>query len=229
MPLKLVVANFVLISVASAFLMYLKTSQKLGAPGVKATQNSGSARMDIQLPSNVLNYRTEPQKPFPEELGVLPKDTSIARSRYSNTNNYIDLAVVLMGTDRTSIHQPQFCLTGQGWHIDQTETVKVPVKLPSGEEMPVMKLTTTKQVTDPAGKQITVRGIFVYWFVAKGMQTPLHGQRMWWMAKGLLQNRELQRWAYVTCFSPCFPGQEEITFDRVKQFLVAAAPQFQTF
>lgn len=229
MLLKLVVANIVLVSAAGAFLVHLKTSQKLGAPGVKATQTPGSSRMEIPLPSDILNYRSEVQKPLPEELGVLPKDTSIARTRYSNTNNFIDLAVVMMGTDRTSIHQPQFCLKGQGWQIDQTEVVTVPVKIPSGEDMPVMKLTTTKQIRDPAGKEITIRGIFVYWFVAKGMQTPRHGERMWRMAKGLLQHGELQRWAYVTCFCPCFPGQEEIAFDRVKQFLTAAVPQFQTF
>ncbi len=229
MLLKLVVANVALVSAAAAFLVHLKATQRLGAPGVKATQNSGSLRMEIQLPSDILNYRAEPLKPLPEELGVLPKDTSIARTRYSNTNNFIDLAVVLMGTDRTSIHQPQFCLKGQGWQIDQTEVVNVPVRIPSGEEMPVMKLTTTKQLRDSAGKEITIRGIFVYWFVAKGMQTPRHGERMWRMAKGLLQQGELQRWAYVTCFCPCFPGQEELAFDRVKQFLTTAVPQFQTF
>ena len=229
MLLKLVVANLVLVSGAASFLVHLKSNQKLGAPGVRSKPSPGSPRLDIPLPLDVLNYRAEPQKPLPEELGVLPKDTSIARTRYSNTNNFIDLAVVLMGTDRTSIHQPQFCLKGQGWQIDQTELVKVPVKTPTGEEMPVMKLTTTKQLLDSAGKAITVRGIFVYWFVAKGMQTPEHGDRMWRMAKGLLQHGELQRWAYVTCFCPCFPGQEEIAFDRIKQFLVAAVPQFQTF
>ena len=31
------------------------------------------------------------------------------------------LSVVLMGTDHTSIHQPQYCLYGQGWTVTNTE------------------------------------------------------------------------------------------------------------
>ncbi len=229
MLIKIVVANLILVSATGAFLVRLKASQRLGEPGVKASQNTNSPRMTIHLPGNLLNYTADPQGALPEELGVLPKDTSIARTRYSSTNNIIDLAVVLMGTDRTSIHQPQFCLKGQGWQIDKTEVVTIPVKSPTGDEMPVMKLTTTKQFRDGSGRETTVRGIFVYWFVTKGMQTPQHGNRMWSMAKGLLQNGELQRWAYVTCFCPCFPGQEDIAFDRIKQFLASAVPQFQTY
>jgi hypothetical protein len=51
---------------------------------------------------------------------------------------------------------------------------------------------------------------------------------MWWMAKNLLQTGELQRWAYVSCFSVCLPGQEDATFERMKKFLAASVPEFQT-
>jgi hypothetical protein len=42
-----------------------------------------------------------------------------------------------------------------------------------------------------------------------------------------LRTGVLQRWAYVTCFSVCQPGQEEATFNRMKEFLAAAVPEFQ--
>jgi hypothetical protein len=132
--------------------------------------------------------------------------------------------VVLMGTDRTSIHKPQFCLTGQGWAIERTELVPVRVAgKGGGYELPVMKLTTTKRVE--AGGQVLVRrGIFVYWFVADGRVTAQHWERMWWMARGLMGTGELQRWAYVTFFADCAPGEEAATFERLRSLVGGVVP-----
>ena len=70
-------------------------------------------------------------------------------------------------------------------------------------------------------------GVFVYWFVADGELTAQHRQRMWWMARDLLTRGVLQRWAYVSCFSACPPGQEEATYARMREWIAAAVPQFQ--
>jgi hypothetical protein len=37
----------------------------------------------------------------------------------------------------------------------------------------------------------------------------------------------LQRWAYVTFFSACAPGQEENTYERLKNLIAASVPEFQ--
>jgi len=37
----------------------------------------------------------------------------------------------------------------------------------------------------------------------------------------------LQRWAYISCFAVCLPGQEEATFERLKKFIAASVPEFQ--
>jgi hypothetical protein len=37
----------------------------------------------------------------------------------------------------------------------------------------------------------------------------------------------LQRWAYISYFSPCLPGQEGPTFERVKKLIAASVPEFQ--
>ena len=50
---------------------------------------------------------------------------------------------------------------------------------------------------------------------------------MWSIAKTLLENGTLERWAYVSCFCPCLPGQEEADFEGVKEFIRASVPQFQ--
>ena len=52
-------------------------------------------------------------------------------------------------------------------------------------------------------------------------------RRMWSTTKLLLATGERQRWAYVTCFSICAPGQEDADFERMKQFIAASVPEFQ--
>jgi len=47
------------------------------------------------------------------------------------------------------------------------------------------------------------------------------------MARDLVRTGTLQRWAYVSCFSMCYPGQEQATYGRVKELITAAVPAFQ--
>jgi hypothetical protein len=54
-------------------------------------------------------------------------------------------------------------------------------------------------------------------------------ERMWLMASKLLRTGVLQRWAYVSCFAACPPGQEEATFERMQKLIAAAVPQFQRY
>ena len=144
-------------------------------------------------------------------------------------NPALQATVVLMGADRTSIHKPQYCLTGQGWRIDQTERDLIPMTSPYAYDLPVTKLTASKLVQDPAqpGRQIEYRALYVYWFVADGEVTALHGERMWWMARDMMRTGVLQRWAYVSVFAICEPGREAATYEQMKRFMIAAVPQFQ--
>ena len=45
-------------------------------------------------------------------------------------------------------------------------------------------------------------GVYVFWFVADGEETPSHFQMMKRLALHLLRTGVLQRWAYVSLFSP---------------------------
>jgi hypothetical protein len=133
------------------------------------------------------------------------------------------MTVVLMGTDRTSIHQPQYCLAGAGWHIEESELDTIPVDHPRSYDLPINKLTAGRVASDGSN----VRGIYVYWFVAQNRLTAEHGQRMLDMGLDMLRTGVLQRWAYVSCFSVCRPGQEQASYARIKELITAAVPEFQ--
>ncbi len=217
-----------LMAVAGGAIFKLQSRQTLGQPGVLAEPQPGSARWRIPLPEQVAGMTSQEVPPAEEELSGLPADTSFGKRLYRTADGApLLLQVVLMGRDRTSIHQPQYCLTGQGWLIEQTEEVRLSVARPQPHEIPALKLTASKMFVAPDGQRVPVRAIYVYWFVADGALTAHRSERLTLMARELLRTGTLQRWAYVACFAQCLPGDEEKTFARVKEFLAEAVPEFQ--
>jgi len=225
-------ASLVLIVLTAGLLAYLHGHQRLSAPGLKTTPLPGEAlKVHVALPAKVLNYRAEELPIEKIVLGILPPDTSFGRSRYDAPDHFfVDVNAVLMGTDRTSMHKPEFCLTGAGFTIDQgaSREERVPIAMPIPYDLPVMKMVTTKEI-EQGGRRIRVRGLYVFWFVTEDAFTARHFDRMWWMMTHMVRTGVLQRWAYVSCFSVCLPGQEDATFDRMKKFMADAVPQFQSF
>ena len=222
------IAALLLMALAGGAIYQLQTRQTLGRPGVLAEPQAGSPRWRIPLPEQVAGMTSQEVPAAEVELSALPADTSIGKRLYTATNGApLLLQVVLMGRDRTSIHQPQYCLTGQGWLIEQTEEVRLPVAQSPPHEVPALKLTASKVFTTADGQRVPVRAIYVYWFVADGALTAHRSQRLRWMAEELLKTGTLQRWAYVACFAQCAPGDEDQTFARVKEFVAEAVPEFQ--
>lgn len=219
---------------AGVFLAGFGQAHVLGEPGLKMShlylydENGKLARTNsIYLPEKVLNYQSEPLPVTREELDWLPPDTSFGRRSYKAPDDFeLMLSAVMMGTDRTSIHQPQYCVVGQGFSIDKSELVTIPVDDPEIGEIPAMKLTTTRK-DNRNGKKIVYRAILVYWFVSKDQMSARHWERMLWMAEDLITEGVLQRWAYVVCAGFCRPGQEERTYERMKEFLAVSVPEFQ--
>lgn len=225
----ILISTLGLIGGAATLLTELRTHQKLGPPAVKTSPLADSQRLAVQLPERVLDYTSEAEEVQNIVLDTLPPDTSFGQRRYTAADGFIvDLDVVLMGTDRTSLHKPEFCLQGQGWELDGTrsESTSVHMDRPRAYDLPVMKLLGRKQVVQN-GRTISLVGVYVYWFVAPGEYTAHHWQRMWWMAEDLLRTGVLQRWAYVSCFHYCLPGQEDAAFERMKKMIAASVPEFQ--
>ncbi len=214
---------------AAGVLARLKAHQKLGNPGLRWRPTDDPVKVQIELPAQVLDYTSEVVPEEPIVVNTLPRDTSFAQRYYSNAlGNVIAVNVVLMGTDRTSIHKPQFCLEGGGWHIDSSASQReiVHMERPQPYDLPVMKLIADYS-QENNGKNIRLRRIYVYWFVADGEYTTAHWERMWWMARDLVTTGVLQRWAYIAYTTICLPGQEDATFERIKELIAASVPEFQ--
>jgi len=209
-------------------LVWLRANQKLGAPGIKATSIPGTVKMNFDLPEHVLDFTS---KRVPEDktvLDALPKDTSLAQRLYTAPDGFwVNANIVLMGTDRTSIHKPEFCIPGQGWRIDQKTTANLSIEGRHPCQLQVAKWMIANFIPDASGQKKEVRGLYVFWFVARNEETADHWQRIWWMTRDLLTTGVLQRWAYISYFAVCEPGQEEATFERMKKLIVASAPEFQ--
>jgi hypothetical protein len=161
-------------------------------------------------------------------LGTLPHDTLFGHRLYRAKDGFaVDCQVVLAGADRSSIHQPQHCLAGNGLRIVSKERTSIQIARPHSYALPVIKLNLRGEVvTSDKGSQ-PVGGVFVYWFVTDGQLTADHNQRLWLTAKELMSRSVMQRWAYVICYTVCPLGEEEAVYDRMKAFIAASVPEFQ--
>lgn len=229
-------AVVVLIGLAAGVILEIKSRQKPGRPGLKLVQKPalgerGQAlgEMSVELPEKVLDYTSTNLSVSDIELDYLPKDTTYGRRRYVKPDQFwSDISVVLMGTDRTSIHKPQICLTGQGWKIEKSELVTISIERPHRYELPVMKLTTAGRSWKlPDGRVEELRAIYAYWFVSENRITAEHKERMWGTVEDMFKTGVMPRWAYVSCFSICRPGQEEAAYQRMEKLISEAVPEFQ--
>jgi hypothetical protein len=205
-----------------------KTVQRLGEPGVVTRPIPGSPNVEVVLPELVLDYTSELLPQAEIVTNVLPRDTSYGQRRYMTDDHWITVNTVLMGSDRGSLHKPQYCLTGSGWTITKTEVVTIPMEKPVSYDLSVIKLTAAT-VLKTEGREQPLSAIYVYWYVSDNALSadPSGADRMWSMARRMLTEGVLERWAYITYFAPCNPGDEEATFERVKRLITATVPEFQ--
>ncbi len=228
--LKIVVAVVALLLMGSgaAMLLHLRSIQRLGEPGVVTTPRTNDLRVEIVLPERVLDYTSRAIEPSEVEIATLPKDTSFARRLYRAPDGFeILLGVVLMGTDRTSIHKPEYCLTSQGWQIVGRETAAVTMEPPLAYELPVRRFTTRRLAQLSDGRQAMWGGTYIFWFVAENHLTSSHWERVGLISWDLLRTGVLPRWAYVSVFVVSPPGQESAAVSRAERFIQAAVPTFQ--
>jgi hypothetical protein len=216
------------------FLTKFRERMHLGPPGVRVgparlfdEEGHLAATNGVLLPERVLGVKGTELPVTRVELDQLPKDTTFGRRMYSNDNFRVQASVVLMGSDRASIHQPQYCLVGQNWAIDKTELVLLAMDRPHAYELPALRLTASRRVSNGARPAMTVRGLYVYWFVTADKITARQGERFWSMAKTMVEKGELERWAYVSYFATCLPGEEKSTFEKMERFIRASVPDFQ--
>jgi hypothetical protein len=220
--------TLVLIAGTAGALTWLKAHQRLGAPGLLAAPIPGSVMMRLQLPERVLDFTSTNMPEAQVVLDYLPKDTSYASRHYTAADGAWAMAnVILMGADRTSIHRPDYCLPGQGWQIRDKAEVKLNIPGATPYELPVMKWTVSNTFPAPGGGQQTVSGLYVFWFVTQGQTTDDFPTMLKSMLFNQLTHGVLQRWAYISYFTVCRPGQEDAAFTRMKQLITSSVPAFQ--
>jgi hypothetical protein len=210
-------------------LAHAKSVQRLGTPGVKTRPLAGSRNLEVLLPADLPGYKSEAREQADVVTNTLPPDTSFGQRIYTADDGFQFLAnVVLMGTSRNSIHQPQICLTAQGWTINNSasQVVQVHLDKPVPYDLPVMRLIASRTATS-GGQNIVQQGIYVYWFVDADRITATHASRSLWMLHDVVLKGVLDRWAYVSFFAICAPGQEDAAFHRITGLIAASVPEFQ--
>lgn len=122
------------------------------------------------------------------ERNILPPDTIISRRLYQNQENEsVTVTVVISGSERRSIHRPQQCLPAQGYAIERSSVLAVPLanRLP----LQVMLIRAQKR---------SATMFMVYWFAGGGHETQDHFKRMFYIAWDNLFHNVRPRWAYVS-------------------------------
>jgi hypothetical protein len=231
----LLFTGLALIGATATLLARLQTNRSLGAPGLRLVVQEvkdDTGRVintnTVPLPEAVLDYESSVVPITAGEFNALPKDTTYARRLYKSPDQFQMLAsIVLMGSDRTSIHRPEICLPAQGWAVERQETVSVPMTQPERYDLPVMKMVGKKTVTGRDGQPTELKAVYTYWFVADGQLTASHSQRQWRSIVETASTGTLQRWAYVSLFAVTPPGMEDKAFARITQFIQDAVPKFQ--
>ena len=188
---KIILSVIALAMIAGTAVLLAAVPQRLGRPGIKAAEIPGSTRMEIYLPEHILDFASTNQELDAKSQEMLPADTSTVQRVYFKPGIIPFVAsVVMMGTDRTSIHKAEYCLQGQGLHIDEATTDVVHMTQPQPYDLPVIKIvaSATQEVN---GKMLTNKCVYVYWYVTDGaLSNDRSGvERMWDTTKKLVSKR----------------------------------------
>ncbi|MCC6235247.1 MAG: exosortase-associated EpsI family protein [Verrucomicrobiales bacterium] len=233
--LVVVVVGLLLMSLAALALARFRGSQRLGEPGLKLTDVRLSdpegvvlTTNSIELPERLLEYSSVILPVTQEEYTWLPRDTTYGRRMYTAPDGFqIQVSGVLMGTDRTSIHKPEYCLPAQGFRILRNTKTDIRIERPHPYRLPVVRMDAVREGKRPDGTTFSQSAVYVFWFLSDTRLSNDHAQRMWWLAMDLARTGELQRWAYMGCLVASPPGREDEAYARLVRFLQEAVPQFQ--
>ena len=98
---------------------------------------------------DALHCMVRQQEDALQAIEALPKDTSFGRKMYweKESKTRFQLSAVVMKTDRTSMHRPQICSAAQGWKIEKTETIDIPMASPHPYTLSATCLTVLRAKT----------------------------------------------------------------------------------
>jgi EpsI family protein len=156
------------------------------------------------------------------ERVVLPPDTCILKKMYTDTmGREIPVTVVFSAENQRSIHRPQRCLPGQGFVIEKTRVVTIP--LSGREPLKVITLSIRQQVG--RDRKVFEYMTYAYWYIGGDYETSSHYDRLARTAADRIFHNRLDRWAYVSlCVSH---GVLENPVPRLESFIAEFYPLIQ--
>jgi EpsI family protein len=194
----------------------------------------GPAGIALTLPDDLGSWRGSDAVVSAEELQGLAPDTGFARRLYTDrSGDQIYVSIVLSGQDMAnSIHRPERCLPAQGWTVEHSDVVAIPMA--SGPPLAVTKLSNVREAwLKENHTRVTVRQLDYYWFIGSTDVTPSTWKRTYIDIKDRILHGENQRWAYVTVASTVtddlrpFGKNEAETSEMVRDFIAQIVPHFQ--
>jgi EpsI family protein len=160
-------------------------------------------RIRMELPSLLGGWAGKPAIVTQKEHDILAGDTQFCRKVYEDgLGDQVLVSIVLSGHDLdNSIHRPERCLPTQGWAIESTTSLSIPVPAAPGGSLPVTRLYNMREATTKSGQVVKVHNVIYYWFVGYSDITASHFEREYLDMKDRLLHGYNQRWAYVTVAS----------------------------
>jgi len=200
------------------------------APRTDTVETTG---LDMNLPADVGAWRGSLGVVSKTEKALLPEDTEFAKMDYLRGHGLwqekVHCSIVLAGKDRTSIHRPEVCLTGQGWNIAASHERTIVLR--NDARLAVRQLSLSRE--DENGR--VQRALYYYWFVGGEVTTADHLERILLTAKENVIHNRNPRWAYVSVLAGVSADQrrhggqsDSETAAMLEDFISRITPQFQT-
>ena len=164
------------------------------------------------------NFQSHPNKNYADFL------IRILMSRFAQLDSSSDkimMAVVQNNTDRHSIHAPEACFPGQGWHIDEPDPVNIML---GGQEVEVARM-------DAGLKHANIRECVLYWYQCEDSEDhKVYATRNYpWLpfktAFDLIFRGRSDRWAFVRFSKKVNENSSfETAFDDIQTFVKEIEP-----
>jgi EpsI family protein len=183
-------------------------------------------RVRMELPETLGTWTGKPAEVTKRELEGLAPDTKFCRKLYDDGfGDQVLVSIVLSGADLdNSIHRPERCLPSQGWSVESSGRLALPVAAATGGQLPVTRLRDMRQ-EKLNGHVVNIYNLNYYWFIGYTDITASHFRREYIDMKDRLLHGYNQRWAYVTVAATITKnlapfGRDEPQTDRMIQKII---------
>lgn len=165
------------------------------------TYRVGPPPVSLNLPAKLGDYESQEMPMQAIERQALNEGVEIGRRFYFKKDRAVLASVVMSGPIKRSLHEPQICLPGQGWIINNKSLIEFDCGLP--QPVQATLLTMHRDVQDATGRVVRTRALNVYWYQgSQGRTASSYDEHVGFTyADALLRNID-HRWALLSFFAP---------------------------